>query len=147
QNRTNALLRKGCERRFEIAISSGILNNELQAQRARRRLQVYDDRLGRWKGRVDETPNRAAVCIKSRSNCNRFGPNSAAKFEMPVRFAPGRLRLATRPNVTGSPAVLKTIGMVVVAVLAASTAGVSLATITATRRRTRSAASAASRSY
>jgi hypothetical protein len=47
----------------------------------------------------------------------------------------------------GSPAVLKTIGMVVVAALAASTAGVSLATITATRRRTRSAASAFSRSY
>jgi hypothetical protein len=32
------LLRKGCERRFEIAVGSGIHNNELQAQRARRRL-------------------------------------------------------------------------------------------------------------
>jgi hypothetical protein len=36
---TNALLRKTCEGRFEIAIGSGIHNNELQAQRARCRLQ------------------------------------------------------------------------------------------------------------
>jgi hypothetical protein len=37
------MLRKSCESRFEIAIGSGIHNNELQAQRARRRLQVRDD--------------------------------------------------------------------------------------------------------
>ena len=43
QDRTNALLRKSCEGRFEIAIGSGIHNKELQAQRARRRLQVCDD--------------------------------------------------------------------------------------------------------
>ena len=40
QDRTTMLLRKSCEGRFEIAIGSGIHNNELQAQRARRRLQV-----------------------------------------------------------------------------------------------------------
>ncbi len=38
QDRTNTLLRKSCEGRFEIAIGSGIHNNELQAQRACRRL-------------------------------------------------------------------------------------------------------------
>jgi hypothetical protein len=42
QDRTNMLLRKSCEGRFEIAIGSGIHNNELQAQRAPRRLQVCD---------------------------------------------------------------------------------------------------------
>jgi len=31
QDRTNALLRKSCKGRFEIAIGSGIPNNELQA--------------------------------------------------------------------------------------------------------------------
>jgi hypothetical protein len=36
----------------------------------------------------------------------------------PVTFAPGRLRLSTRPNATGSPPVLKTTGMVVVAAFA-----------------------------
>src|SRR6516162_7848472 len=94
QDRTNALLRKSCKGRFEIALGSGIHNNELQAQRA-----------------------------------------------------PGRLRLATRPNATGSVPTVKTIGMVLVAAFAASDARVPLATITATRRRTRSAASAGSRSY
>jgi hypothetical protein len=34
------LLRKSCEGRFEIAIGSGIHDNELQAQRARRRLHI-----------------------------------------------------------------------------------------------------------
>ena len=43
---------------------------------------------------------------------------------MPVTFAPGRLRLATRPNATGSAAVTKTTGMIVVAAFAASAAGV-----------------------
>ena len=32
QDRTNALLRKTCEGRFEIAIGSGIHNNELQTR-------------------------------------------------------------------------------------------------------------------
>src|SRR5215470_16536276 len=38
-------------------------------------------------------------------------------------FPPGRLRLATTPNPTGSAPRLKTMGIVVVAALAASTAG------------------------
>jgi hypothetical protein len=46
QSRTNALLRKGCEGWFEIAVGEGLNNNELQAQRARRRLQVCDGGLG-----------------------------------------------------------------------------------------------------
>jgi hypothetical protein len=38
QDRTSVLLRKSCEGCFEIAVGSGIHNNELQAQRVRRRL-------------------------------------------------------------------------------------------------------------
>jgi hypothetical protein len=38
--------------------------------------------------------------------------------------AAGLLRLATRPDLTGSPPVLKTMGMVVVAAFTASSAGV-----------------------
>ena len=64
---------------------------------------------------------------------------------MPVALPPGRLILATRPNLTGSSIVMKTIGIVEVAVLAASAETVSPA-ITATWRRTRSAASTGSRS-
>src|SRR6516164_6820374 len=88
------------------------------------------------------TPNAAALGINSCSNCNCFGDSSLTKVALPVTFAPGRLRLATRPNATGSVPAIKTIGMVVVAAFAASAAVVPAATITATRRRTRSAASA-----
>ena len=41
---------------------------------------------------------------------------------MPVTLPPGRLRLATRPCLTGSAPLAKTIGIVVVAALAASAA-------------------------
>src|SRR5262245_25657459 len=39
---------------------------------------------------------------------------------MPVTLAPGRLRLATKPNLTGSLPIAMTIGMVAVAAFAAS---------------------------
>jgi hypothetical protein len=39
QDRTNTLLRKSCEGRFEIAIGAGIHNSELQPKRAGRRLR------------------------------------------------------------------------------------------------------------
>jgi hypothetical protein len=38
QDRTNVLLRKSCEGRFEIAIGSGINKNEFQTERTCRRL-------------------------------------------------------------------------------------------------------------
>jgi hypothetical protein len=60
QDRTNMLLQKGCEGRFEIAIGVGIHNNELQAQRARRRLDVWDDGLGTRTGRVRSSDHAVA---------------------------------------------------------------------------------------
>jgi RHS repeat-associated protein len=61
---------------------------------------------------------------------------------------PGRARLATRPSLTGSSLTTKTMGIVVVAALAANAArGPSIAAIMATCRRTSSPASAGSRSY
>jgi hypothetical protein len=66
---------------------------------------------------------------------------------MPVMLPPGRLRLATSPSATGSPPMVKTMGSVVVARLAASAAGSPpVDAITATWRCTRSAASAGNRS-
>ena len=41
QDRTDALLRKTREGRFEIVSGSSVHNNELPAQRAGRRLQVW----------------------------------------------------------------------------------------------------------
>ena len=76
----------------------------------------------------------------------RVGPCPTPRSQlMPVRLPPGRARLATRPNLPGSSPPTKTIGIVVVAALAAN-AEVPTVAITATRRRTRSATSAGSRS-
>jgi hypothetical protein len=80
--------------------------------------------------RSARTPNRAALGINSRSNCNRFGDASAVETAMPVTFAPGRLRLATSPTATGLLAVRKIVDVVVVAAFAASDARVPPATIT-----------------
>ena len=65
----------------------------------------------------------------------------------PVALPPGLLRLATRPSATGSPPPEKTIGIFVAAALAAIAVAPPVATITSTCRRTRSAASAGSRSF
>ena len=62
-----------------------------------------------------------------------------------MALPPGRLKLATRPSFTGSPPVTKTMGIVVVAALAASAERV-FPKIRATWRRTRSAARAGNRS-
>src|SRR6516165_12325961 len=61
QHRTNMLLQKSCEGRFEIAIDAGIHNNELQAQRARRHPQVWDDKLGCRKSRVRENAEHGSI--------------------------------------------------------------------------------------
>jgi len=64
---------------------------------------------------------------------SRFDPISMPIKVVPVRLPPGRLRLATSPVSTGSPPIVKTIGMVAVAALAASADGSPpVAAITAT---------------
>jgi hypothetical protein len=66
------------------------------------------------------------VVAAETNRCNsssRFGPSSVFKLVAPVRLPPGRLRLATRLNSTGSLPIEKTIGIVVVAAFAASAAG------------------------
>src|SRR5262249_3295882 len=60
-DRTDMLLGKSCEGRFEIAIGSGILNNEFQAQRARRPLQVCDHGLDTRKGRVGKNSEPGSI--------------------------------------------------------------------------------------
>jgi hypothetical protein len=78
---------------------------------------------------------------------NRFGATSPVIWVMPVTLPPGRPKLVTSPSWTGSPPVVKTIGIVVVAAFATRLAGVLVAAMTETRRRTRSSANAVRRSY
>jgi hypothetical protein len=83
----------------------------------------------------------------SQSISNRFSVNAPVRMLTPVRLPPGWARLATRPNPTGSPTSLKTVGIVEVAFLAASAGGAPPpVTITLTLRLTKSAASAGNRS-
>src|SRR6516165_629406 len=97
---------------------------------------------------LTSTAIRTALGTRSCSRPNRLATISADKKLMPVALPSGRARLATRPSLTGSSATPKTIGIVVVAALAARAPvpkpGV---TITATRLRTSSAMSAGRRSY
>jgi hypothetical protein len=61
QDRIQALLRKSRERRFEVAVGSGINNKELQAQRARCRLQVGEDGLNTRIDRVREDAEPGSI--------------------------------------------------------------------------------------
>jgi hypothetical protein len=61
-----------------------------------------------------------------------FCISSVPKLVTPVALPPGRLKLGTSPSATGSAAVEKTIGIVVVAAFAANVAGVPAAASTAT---------------
>src|SRR6516165_1542091 len=72
------------------------------------------------------------------SSSSRFAANTLLRKLTPVTLPPGRLRLATRPSLTGSPPVTKTIGTVEVAALAANAERV-LQMIRATWWRTKSA--------
>src|SRR5262245_43432422 len=94
------------------------------------------------------TATRATPGISSRRSSSRLATSSVETKLMPVRLPPGRARLATRPSLTGSSATAKTMGIVVVAALAAKAeTGPSAEVITVTCRRTNSPASAGSRSY
>ena len=74
---------------------------------------------------------------------SRFGASSVARLEIPVRLPPGRARLSTTRVATGSPTRVKTIGMLCVAVFAASVAGSLLVKIKSTPAFASSSAAAA----
>jgi hypothetical protein len=61
QDRTDVLLRKTSEGRFETAVGSGVNNNKLQAQRACRSLQVCDHGLDSRKSRVRENAEQGSI--------------------------------------------------------------------------------------
>ena len=67
--------------------------------------------------------SRAMLVTVGTSSCNtssRFGPSSSFNEVTPVTLPPARFRLTTRPSLTGSPPVWKTIGIFEVAAFAAS---------------------------
>src|SRR2546425_3281793 len=76
---------------------------------------------------------RGTSCLR---RSRRFPVRSTPMSVFPVMLPPGWERLVTRPEPTGSETAVKTMGIEVVAPLAARAAGVVAATITSTLRRT-----------
>ena len=75
------------------------------------------------------------VAMLGTNSCNSasaLAPSSALNALEPVKLPPGRLRVATSPNCTGSLATPNTIGILVVAALAARVDTIPAETITAT---------------
>jgi len=64
-------------------------------------------------------PIEPADRANSRSNSSRLPTSALTSWLTPVRLPPGRLRLATNPDLTGSPPTVNMIGMVDVARFAA----------------------------
>ena len=92
------------------------------------------------------TATRDSLGTVSFRSSSRFPSSSGARVDNPVMFPPGRARLATNPVPTGSPSLVMTMGIVVVASLAARVAAGPAETMMSTLRRTSSAARSGSRS-
>src|SRR5262245_19820044 len=65
--------------------------------------------------RLTSRPTVPVLGASSRNNSRRFAPSGPLIVVTPVALKPGRLRLATRPDLTGSEDVWKTIGILLVA--------------------------------
>ena len=87
--------------------------------------------------------SRGATSFRS---SRRFPASSGAIWDKPVMFLPGRARLATNPEPTGSLSSAITMGIVTVAALAGRVDAAPAVTIASTLRRTSSAARSGSRS-
>src|SRR5207247_10650760 len=83
-------------------------------------------------GGYQRTPSLASEETAALMSSTCLAPSSEIIRVVPVRFAPGRARLATTPLARGSPIATKTIGVVCVACLAASVACGASVTITST---------------
>ena len=128
------------ECRIELLGRSHADELELDRQRGRHRLEVFNLlRLPRRSG-FQRTATRVRRGIASLSSCSRLTLSSVLIVESPVTFPPGCARLATKPDATGSATIAMTMGMVDVARLTAWAAGVVSTTITSTLRWTSSVA-------
>ena len=107
------MLAEPCEGKVQVTFGTGIENvNSLSEHltgcpHRRRGIRI---------ARVDEVGNCIGPGTNSLSSSSCFASNSLAKKLTPVTFPPGRLRLSTKPILTGSEPRLNTIGIVVVAV-------------------------------
>src|SRR6516162_8385080 len=130
----------------DLVLAVAFDNDDLQPKAASRRLRTLDIVLQNpWDLWVHEQGDLLGCGKEFMQQLQPLW--SVAITVTPVALPPGRLRLATSPVATGSEAVVKTIGMVWVAAIAARTPSRLPPTkITSTLRLTRSAAKAGIRS-
>jgi hypothetical protein len=108
---------------IKIVFGACVYNVEIHAKNAGSRLQIPRCDWAATLVGLTGTAISVAAGKKSCNGCNLFGKISELKTVASVILPPGRLRLATTPDFTGSAPMLKTIGMVAVAAFAASTTG------------------------
>jgi hypothetical protein len=148
KERIGPVAHKRCEGSVDLEAGVGIDDLHLQSHGARSRFHVSQHGLGICRvGGIDEHGNASGCGHQLTQKLQPLRRQLNAEKLIPVALPPGRPRLATTPSLTGSSGMVKTVGIVVVAALAASTGTEpSVATITETCLRTNSAASAGSQS-
>src|SRR5262249_24443638 len=146
EKRVRPLPNESCEGQIDLANCAGLLDLDLQSHgtSSRFHLSQYDLRVGI--GRIDKHGHPGGCGHQLAQKCQPFAASSAARKLTPVTLPLGRARLATMPALTGSSPTWETMGIIVVADLAASAAAFPAVASTATRRWANSAASVGSRS-
>ena len=121
---------------------------ELESEHTGRRLQLAQlQHDGRITDIAHDRQTAQALRMASRNRSSRFPARSTVSADRPVTFPPGRARLPTRPELTGSPAAANTIGTAGAACFAAKlVARVPPVTMMSTLIRENSAAISAKRS-
>ena len=144
QQCTGRVLREASKGIVDFGFVVGLQDPNRQADRAGRRLDIgLEAHRSRPIG-VDEHRDDFRLRDQIAQKPEPLG-GQPEKIVTPVALPPGLARLATKPIRTGSSPLRNVIGIVLVAASAGAIDGL-LATITDTRRLTRSAASAGSRS-
>ena len=146
KQRAGARLHHCTEQSIEFMFASRFLHQDLPTEGSTCRLDLAKLNLefrfvrvaqhGDWVEALGASSCSRPSCLAAKSVCVNTTP---------VAFPPGRFRLATKPVLTGSKPVVKTIGIAAVAALRASAAR-PFAPITTGCRRTSSAASSEMRS-
>src|SRR5262245_62101123 len=145
EQRAEPLAHRSRKGRVDFAGRAGVEDLDSKAEGVGRRLDISQRGLGRRSRRADERGDACGRGQQLSHQLQALRHQLGTEILMPVRLPPGRARLATRPSLTGSSVAMKTIGIEVVANLAASDAPATVL-ITATCLRTKSAANSGSRS-
>src|SRR5262252_3873718 len=121
---------EGCEGGVDLIFGAGLQDRDVHPLGAGRFLHVSDHAFALFG--FTSSAITAAWGTSSESSSSRLGDSSVLRLLKPVRLPPGRARLATRRSPTGSLTLVKTIGIVEVALFAARVGARAMATITST---------------